>query len=62
MAAKQLGFSHVLGIKVIRGEFKSAKGWKLEYIERASTEGMNANVDVRTNKEVRRDLKKELKE
>ena len=62
MAAKKLGFSHVLGIKVIRGEFKSAKGWRLEYIERASTEGMNANVDVRTKKDIRRELKKELKE
>ena len=61
MAAKQLGFSHVLGIKVIRGDFKTAKGWKLEYIDRDSPEGMLANVDVRSKKDIRRDLKSELK-
>ena len=38
-AAKELGFSHVLGIKVIRGDFKYAKGWTLEYIDRKSDEG-----------------------
>lgn len=51
----------MLGIKVIRGEFKTAKGWNLQYIDRKSQEGIKANIDVRSKKEMRRDLKKELK-
>ena len=61
-AAKELGFSHVLGIKVIRGDFKYAKGWTLEYIDRKSTEGMNANVDLRKKSDLRREQKRLLKE
>ena len=60
-AAKELGFSHVLGIKVIRGDFKYAKGWTLEYIDRKSTEGMNANVDVRKKSDLLRERRKQLK-
>lgn len=61
-AAKELGFSHVLGIKVIRGDFKYAKGWTLEYIDRKSTEGMNANVDLRKKSDKRKEQRKILKE
>lgn len=61
-ASKQLGFSHVLGIKVIRGDFKYAKGWRLEYIDRKSTEGMNANIDLRKKSDMRREQKRLLKE
>ena len=60
-ASKALGFSHVLGIKVIRGDFKYAKGWTLEYIDRKSTEGMNANVDVRKKSDILRERKAQLK-
>lgn len=60
-ASKALGFSHVLGIKVIRGDFKYAKGWTLEYIDRKSTEGMNANVDVRKKSDILRERRKILK-
>ena len=60
-ASKALGFSHVLGIKVIRGDFKYAKGWTLEYIDRKSTEGMNANVDVRTKKDILKERRAQLK-
>jgi len=61
-ASKALGFSHVLGVKVIRGDFKYAKGWTLEYIDRKSQEGRNANVDVRKKSEKRREQKRLLKE
>lgn len=47
-AAKELGFSHVLAIKVLRGELKFAKGWALSYIDRASEEGRASGVDVST--------------
>lgn len=47
LCALGIGCSHVMAIKVLRGEFKAAKGWKLTYIERASEEGRNANIDVR---------------
>ena len=47
-AAKELGFSHVLAIKVLRGELKFAKGWGLSYIDRASEEGKASGVDVST--------------
>ena len=47
-ASKELGFSHVLAIKVLRGELKFAKGWALSYIDRASEEGKSAGVDVST--------------
>lgn len=60
-AAKELGFSHVLGIKVIRGDFKYAKGWTLEYIDRKSTEGINANVDVRKKSDLLRERRAQLK-
>ena len=60
-AAKELGFSHVLGIKVIRGDFKYAKGWTLEYIDRKSQEGMNANVDVRKKSDLLRERRAQLK-
>lgn len=60
-AAKELGFSHVLGFKVIRGDFKYAKGWTLEYIDRKSEEGINANVDVRKKSDLRRERRAQLK-
>ena len=60
IASKELGFSHVLAIKVLRGEFKSAKGWKLEYIERMSNEGLEANIDLRTGHERKLEMRKEL--
>ena len=47
-AAKELGFSHVLAVKVLRGELKFAKGWTLTYIDRASEEGKASGVDVST--------------
>ena len=58
IASKELGCSHVLAIKVLRGEFKSAKGWKLEYIERMSSEGLKANIDLRTGHERKLEMRK----
>ena len=60
IASKQLGFSHVLAVKVLRGEFKSAKGWKLEYIDRMSKEGLKANIDLRTGHERKLEMRKAL--
>lgn len=60
VASKELGFSHVLAVKVLRGEFKSAKGWKLEYIDRMSKEGLKANIDLRTGHERRFEMRKAL--
>lgn len=60
VAAKELGFSHVLAVKVLRGEFNSAKGWKLSYIDRLSEEGLNAKVDVRNKSEKRWEMRKTL--
>ena len=57
--SRKLGFSHVLGIKVIRGEFKTAKGWTLEYIERGSIEGKVANVDLRNKAQKRAVVRKQ---
>lgn len=51
----------MLGIKVIRGDFKYAKGWTLEYIDRKSQEGMNANVDVRKKSDLLRERRAQLK-
>ena len=47
-AAKELGFSHVLAVKALRGDIKFAKGWTLTYIDRASEEGKASGVDVST--------------
>ena len=47
-AALGLGFSHVLAVKVLRGDIKFAKGWTLSYIDRASEEGKASGVDVST--------------
>lgn len=66
-ASKELGFSHVLAVKVLRGELKFAKGWTLSYIDRASEEGKASGVDVSTkaehksedNKAIRRQHKRE---
>ena len=60
IASKELGCSHVLAIKVLRGEFKSAKGWKLEYIDRMSSEGLKANIDLRTGHERKLEMRKAL--
>ena len=60
IASKELGFSHVLAVKVLRGEFKSAKGWKLEYIDRMSSEGLKANIDLRTGHERKLEMRKAL--
>lgn len=57
-AAKELGFSHVLAIKVLRGELKFAKGWALSYIDRASEEGKASGVDVSTKAEHKSENKK----
>ena len=62
IASKELGFSHVLAVKVLRGEFKNAKGWKLEYIDRMSKEGLEANIDIRTRQERRMEMRKSLME
>lgn len=59
-AAKKLGCSHVLAVKVLRGEFKKARGWSLSYIDRMSEEGLEANVDTRTRKEREAELKQKL--
>ena len=59
-ASKELGFSHVLAVKVLRGEFKSAKGWTLEYIERTSKEGLTASIDLRTIHERKLEMRKTL--
>ena len=59
-ASKELGFSHVLAVKVLRGEFKSAKGWTLEYIDRMSKEGLKANIDLRTIHERKLEMRKSL--
>ena len=50
----------MLAVKVLRGEFKSAKGWKLEYIERMSNEGLQANIDLRTKTERKLEMRKAL--
>ena len=60
IASKELGCSHVLAIKVLRGEFKSAKGWKLEYIDRMSSEGLKANIDLPTGHERKLEMRKSL--
>ena len=60
IASKELGFSHVMAVKVLRGEFKSAKGWKLEYIDRMSNEGLKANIDLRTKHERKLEMRKAL--
>ena len=60
IASKEIGCSHVLAIKVLRGEFKRAKGWKLEYIERMSNEGLEANIDLRTGHERKLEMRKAL--
>lgn len=60
IASKELGFSHVMAVKVLRGEFKSAKGWKLEYIDRMSNEGLKANIDLRTRHERKFEMRKAL--
>lgn len=57
-----MGFSHVLAVKVLRGEFNCAKGWKLEYIDRMSNEGLEANIDLRTGQERRLEMRKALLE
>lgn len=59
-ASKELGFSHVLAVKVLRGEFKSAKGWKLEYIDRMSNEGLKVSIDLRTKTERKLEMRKSL--
>ena len=56
-----IGCSHVLAIKVLRGQFKVAKGWKLTYILRDSEEGINANVDVSTKSQRVRAIRAEKK-
>ena len=61
-ASKELGFSHVLAVKVLRGEFKSAKGWTLEYIERMSKEGLTSSIDLRTRHERKLEMRKSLLE
>ena len=50
----------MLAVKVLRGEFKSAKGWTLEYIERMSNEGLQANIDLRTIHERKLERRKAL--
>lgn len=57
-AAEGLGFSHVLAVKVLRGELKLAKGWTLRYIDRASEEGKTSGVDVSTKAEHKSENKK----
>lgn len=46
--AMGIGCSHVLVIKVLRGEFSQACGWKLEYLDRKSEEFKNSGIDVET--------------
>lgn len=36
----------MLVIKALRGDINLAKGWKLSYIDRASEEGKNSDVDL----------------
>ena len=52
----------MLAVKVLRGEFKSAKGWTLEYIDRMSKEGLKANIDLRTIHERKLEMRKALLE
>lgn len=56
-----IGCSHVMVIKVLRGQFKAAKGWKLTYILRDSEEGRNSNVDVSTKHDKARVIRAEKK-
>ena len=51
----------MLAVKVLRGEFNTAKGWRLEYIDRASEEGMNANVDVKTKRQKKSEIMKRMR-
>lgn len=37
-AAQNIGCSHVMSIKVLRGEFKQTMGWKLEWVDRNAPE------------------------
>ena len=48
----------MLAVKVLRGEFKSAKGWTLKYIDRMSKEGLTANIDLRTKTERKLKMRK----
>jgi len=50
-----------MAIKVLRGEFKTAKGWRLNYIYRDSKEGKKANVDLRTKHEKMNEERKRLR-
>ena len=52
----------MLAVKVLRGEFKTAKGWKLEYIERMSKEGLTSSIDLRTKTERKLEMRKSLLE
>lgn len=45
----------------MRGEFNTAKGWRLEYIDRASEEGKNANVDVKTKGQKKSEIMKRMR-
>lgn len=56
-----IGCSHVLAIKALRGDIKTAKGWKLTYILRDSEEGRNSNVDVSTKSDKVRAIRAEKK-
>ena len=51
-AALGLGFSHVMSIKVLGGEFNNAHGWKLTYIDRNSEEARNCGVEFRSRSEM----------
>ena len=54
-ASNELCFSHVLAIKVLRGEFSKAKGWTLTYIPRDSDEARASGLDLRPVKIRRRE-------
>lgn len=51
-AALGLGFSHVMSIKVLGGEFNNAHGWKLTYIDRNSEEARNCGVEFRSRSQL----------
>ena len=45
--AKELGCSHVLVIKALRGDIQTAKGWRVQYLPRTSSEFENAKNTIK---------------
>lgn len=53
-AAHEIGCSHVMAIKVLRGEFKQTMGWRLQWVSRDAPEC--SDVKFPTNTRLRYDM------